>query len=289
MAKNKVSEWSATAANNTDIGGINIAEGCAPSGINNAIREMMAQVKDMQSGTDADNFTVGGNLNVSGNVSVTGSVSLTTKLSADNGGTGLSSLAAGDIIYGSATNTFSKLTGPATTGSVLLSGSVAPSWGKVPMATHVSGTLPVANGGTGATSLASKSVLIGNDTSAVSAVAPSTSGNVLASNGTDWASTALSSLDVFAKSLSENGYQKLPGGLIIQWGKVAVTTSTTTVTFPLAFTTACYSVICTPYLLNDTGGIDYAPAVKTLPTTTTVAFSTIATTMDSLFWIAIGS
>ena len=66
MPKNKVSEWSSTPANNTDIGGINIAEGCAPSGINNAIRELMAQVKDMQSGTDADNFTVGGNLTVTG-------------------------------------------------------------------------------------------------------------------------------------------------------------------------------------------------------------------------------
>ena len=66
MSKDKVSEWSATASNNTDIGGINIAEGCAPSGINNAIRELMAQVKDMQAGTDADNFTVGGNLTVTG-------------------------------------------------------------------------------------------------------------------------------------------------------------------------------------------------------------------------------
>jgi hypothetical protein len=58
MAKNKISEYSATAANN--IGGINIAEGCAPSGINNAIRELMAQLKDQQVGTDGDNFTVGG-------------------------------------------------------------------------------------------------------------------------------------------------------------------------------------------------------------------------------------
>ena len=75
MPKNKVSEYSATAANNTDIGGINIAEGCAPSGINNAIRELMAQVKDMQSGTDADNFVVGGNLSVTGNLTLTGSSS----------------------------------------------------------------------------------------------------------------------------------------------------------------------------------------------------------------------
>ena len=66
MPKDKVSEWSSTAANNTDIAGINIAEGCAPSGINNAIRELMAQVKDMQAGTDADNFAVGGNLTVTG-------------------------------------------------------------------------------------------------------------------------------------------------------------------------------------------------------------------------------
>lgn len=66
MAKNKVSEWSAVPANNTDVGGIDIAEGCAPSGINNAIREMMAQLKDQQSGTDADSFTVGGDLVVVG-------------------------------------------------------------------------------------------------------------------------------------------------------------------------------------------------------------------------------
>lgn len=76
MPKNKVSEWSSTPANNTDIGGINIAEGCAPSGINNAIRELMAQVKDMQAGTDADNFAVGGNLTVTGTASgVTPSIS----------------------------------------------------------------------------------------------------------------------------------------------------------------------------------------------------------------------
>jgi len=66
MAKNKVSEWSATASNNTDIAGINIAEGCAPSGINNAIREVMAQVKDMQTGSDSDGLVVGGAFTSSG-------------------------------------------------------------------------------------------------------------------------------------------------------------------------------------------------------------------------------
>ena len=84
MPKNKVSEWSATASNNTDIGGINIAEGCAPSGINNAIRELMAQLKDMQSGTDGDNFTVGGNLIVTGTTTLTGSATAPTPSSSDD-------------------------------------------------------------------------------------------------------------------------------------------------------------------------------------------------------------
>jgi len=56
MAKTKISEFSATPANNTDIDSINIAEGCAPSGINDAIRELMAQLKDFQTGAQGDSF-----------------------------------------------------------------------------------------------------------------------------------------------------------------------------------------------------------------------------------------
>jgi hypothetical protein len=55
----------------------------------------------------------------------------------------------------------------------------------------VTGTLPVANGGTGAATLAANNVLLGNGTSAVQVVAPGTSGNVLTSNGTTWTSAAL--------------------------------------------------------------------------------------------------
>lgn len=57
-------------------------------------------------------------------------------------------------------------------------------------AVTVAGTLTVANGGTGATSLTANNVLLGNGTSALQAVAPGTAGNVLTSNGTTWASTA---------------------------------------------------------------------------------------------------
>ena len=53
-----------------------------------------------------------------------------------------------------------------------------------------SGTLGVARGGTGATTLTANNVLLGNGTNAPLTVAPGTSGNVLTSNGTTWQSTA---------------------------------------------------------------------------------------------------
>ena len=58
MAKTKISEWSATPADNTDISNINIAEGCSPANVNNAIRSVMAQVKDLQAGTSGDTIPV---------------------------------------------------------------------------------------------------------------------------------------------------------------------------------------------------------------------------------------
>ena len=58
MPITKISEYSATAANNTDINGIDIAEGCAPSGINDAIRTLMKQIKDLQAGTSGDTIPV---------------------------------------------------------------------------------------------------------------------------------------------------------------------------------------------------------------------------------------
>ena len=51
-------------------------------------------------------------------------------------------------------------------------------------------TVPVARGGTGATTLTANNVILGNGTSAVQFVAPGSTGNVLTSNGTTWASTA---------------------------------------------------------------------------------------------------
>jgi hypothetical protein len=76
-----------------------------------------------------------------------------TAVSAPLGGTGQTTYTIGDILYASTTTALSKLAAVAV-GNVLISNGVgsAPSYGQVGLATSVSGTLPVANGGTGVTS-----------------------------------------------------------------------------------------------------------------------------------------
>ena len=66
------------------------------------------------------------------------------------GGTGQTSYAVGDLLYADTTTTLAKLPDVAT-GNALISGGVgvAPSYGKIGLTTHVSGTLGVGNGGTG--------------------------------------------------------------------------------------------------------------------------------------------
>jgi len=81
-----------------------------------------------------------------------GTATLPSVVGVSQGGTGQSTYAVGDILYASAALVLSKLSAVAV-GNALISGGVgaAPSWGKIALATHVSGTLPVANGGTGTT------------------------------------------------------------------------------------------------------------------------------------------
>ena len=95
-------------------------------------------------------------------------ITATGTLAATNGGTGQSSYAVGDLLYASTTSALSKLTDVAT-GNALISGGVgvAPSYGKIGLTTHVSGTLPTANGGTNLTSFTANGVMYASSTSAL--------------------------------------------------------------------------------------------------------------------------
>lgn len=89
-------------------------------------------------------------------------------------------------------------------------------------------TLPlsVANGGTGATTLTSNNVLLGNGTGAVQAVAPGTTGNILTSNGTTWQSTApAATAGVPTGSVSAFAGSTSPAGWLLCYGQ-AVSRST---------------------------------------------------------------
>ena len=103
----------------------------------------------------------------------------------------------------------------------------------LPLTTGVTGTLPVANGGTGATTLTANNVLLGNGTSALQVVAPGTTGNLLTSDGTTWTSAAPPSGGV-TSAVAGNG--------------IAVSAATGAVTFSAAAPTynsvGSYAMVC---------------------------------------------
>jgi hypothetical protein len=95
------------------------------------------------------------------------------------------------VVIGGGAGVAPTSTAAGTTTTVLHgNASGPPTFGAVSLTADVSGTLPVANGGTSLTTLTANNVILGNGTSAPTFVAPSTSGNVLTSNGTTWQSTA---------------------------------------------------------------------------------------------------
>ena len=163
MSKNKISEYSSSAAGNTDIGGINIGEGMLPSDVNNSIRELMAQLKHQQAGTDSDNFTVGNDLEVTGNASInstgaikvpvgttaqrptaaTGKIRYNTTLSQYEGYDGSSwSLLGGGATGGGGDQVFVENTTTVTTSYSLPTGKNAVSVGAITINSGVTVTVP---------------------------------------------------------------------------------------------------------------------------------------------------
>jgi hypothetical protein len=145
--------------------------------------------------TNASNITTGtlGTSRLSGSYTgITGTGALAagslatgfTAVSAPLGGTGQTSYAVGDLLYASTTTALSKLADVAV-GNALISGGVgvAPSYGKIGLATHVSGTLPIANGGTNSTATPTNGGVVYGTGTAQAYSTAGTSGQVLTSAG----------------------------------------------------------------------------------------------------------
>ena len=132
------------------------------------------------------------------------------------GGTGQTSYAVGDILYANTTTSLAKLADVAT-GNALISGGVgvAPAYGKIGLTTHVSGTLPTANGGTNLTSFTANGLVYASSTSALATSAS------LTWNGTVFAIGAAGNAFSFTSTTSSTAYnaaQYSNFGGSIYWG-----------------------------------------------------------------------
>lgn len=194
--------------------------------------------------TDASNITSGtlGTSRLSGSYTgITGVGTLTagtwnaSTIGVTYGGTGFTSYAVGDLLYADTTTSLAKLADVAV-GNALISGGVAaaPSWGKIGLATHVDGTLPVANGGTGVTSsTGTGSVVLSNSPTLVSP-ALGTPASGVATNLTGTASGLSiggnAATATTAAALSATTWQRITGNAIDygSYGSIGVSGVTNT-------------------------------------------------------------
>lgn len=131
----------------------------------------------------------------------------------------------------------------------------------LPLSTGVTGTLAVANGGTGAASLTANNVVLGNGTSAVQTVAPGTNGNILTSNGTTWQSAA------------PTGVRSLTAG-----SNISLSGSTGNITISAAASGGTVTSIAT------TGGITGG----TITTSGTISLVTTVDSVGTYAWLSSG-
>jgi hypothetical protein len=140
-------------------------------------------------------------------------------------------------------------------------GSATPNTGAF---TTLTASTPIgaASGGTGRSTLTANNVLLGNGTSAVQQIAPGTSGNILTSNGTTWASTA--------PVIATSAWVYYDGSIIANNNVASVTNPSTglyLITFTTAFANANYIAIGTGQSGSGTTqgimGVDNVSTAKT--------------------------
>lgn len=154
------------------------------AGTSGFLKKTAADTWSLDTGTY---LTSNQSITLSGDVSGSGSTAISVTLAtvtAAKGGTGQTSYAVGDLLYASTTTALSKLADVAT-GNALISGGVgvAPSYGKIGLTTHVSGTLPVGNGGTGLTTYAVGDLVYASASGTLASLADVATGNALISGG----------------------------------------------------------------------------------------------------------
>lgn len=222
-------------------------------------------------------------------------IAITGTVGATNGGTGVSSYATGDILYANSSTTLTKLTA-GSNGTFLRSNGAgsAPSWA-TPSTGITSFTINAGTSMTGGGTISTSggSVTLSVNTGGIAA-AQLASNAVTTAKILDGNVTAAKIENVTGtgnQSLSANGYQKLPGGVLIQWGVASRTGATTTVSFPVAFGAGkCYSITITSYTAGSSGGQPDTPVLTTLPSTVTSSFTISCPNAQTEYsWMAIGS
>ena len=201
----------------------------------------------------------GGSTGLTPSAQTNGSVTLGGILNPSNGGTGLGG------------NT------PFTANKALYANSSS---------TLTTGNLPVTAGGTGAadagTARTNLQVPSLTGTGASGTWGISVTGNA----GTVTNGVYTTNFTGSNQSLSANGYQKFPGGMVMQWGTFTASGNTYSLTFPTSFPSACVSVQITTRVDGDTAGFDASPGLSSAPSTTGVTLSVVNGRI--FYWLAIG-
>lgn len=178
----------------------------------------------------------------------------------------------GDLLYSSADNVLASLAKDATATRYIANTGAGnnPAWDQIDLTNGVTGTLPVANGGTGVATITAHTLLTGDGTNPINEIAVGSAGQVLQSQGAgvdpNWSTTTYPSTGAIGDLIYASGANTLAmrtfdntatrylantgdGGTTPDWDQVNLTNGVTG-TLPVSnggtgfATTTAYAVIC---------------------------------------------